>query len=203
VEEADVAELTYEAARDGQRRIAAGESDVETEARQHTLAELARAVRLTRGMLQAIPESWSDAQLNLRPPAGRVPTAEANPSEDRWSACEALTHIIATQNWYLLHMTRLLGRREHFDVMVRGLGDLARQGLPAAQVAVELRDATQRFLDEIARILPDADLEATRPSTYFGELSLRGWVMLAVQHDVQHFEQIQRLTQLPEFAGAR
>jgi hypothetical protein len=167
------------------RRIAAGESDVETEARRFTLAELGAALGATRGMWLTLADRWTDEQLSVQPATGE--------GEDRWSASEAITHMIATENWYLLHMTRLLGRREHFDVMVRGLGDLARQGVPAAQLRAELRAATERMLNEIAGIGPETDLEATRPSVYFGDLSLRGWVMLAIHHDVDHYEQIKRL----------
>jgi hypothetical protein len=197
-----MAELTYAEVGEIERRTRAGETTIEATARHYTLAALAATLRLTRGMLLDIATSWTDAQLNLRPPAGREPPAAGGGEDDRWSASEAITHVIATQNWYLLHMTRLLGRREHFDVMVRGLGDLARHGVPGAQLAAELRAATERLLDEIDRIPPDADLETTRNSTYFGDLSLRGWVLLASLHDCQHIEQIRRLTNLPEFATA-
>jgi uncharacterized damage-inducible protein DinB len=190
-----MADLTYEDLRETQRRIRSGETTIDVEARRYRLRELAAALRMTRGMLQAIAMGWSDEQLNTRPPEA----GPADASADRWSASEALTHVIATQNWYLLHMTRLLGRREHFDVMVHGLGDLARQGVPGAQLAAELRDATARLLAEIDAIPAAADLDATRDSTYFGDLSLRGWVMLAIQHDVEHFDQIQRVARQAGF----
>lgn len=199
-----MAELTYEAVIAARRRIEGGETDIESEARHHTLGELADALRMTRGMLQAIVQGWSDAQLNIQPPAGRTTDPASQPrgeliGEDRWSASEAITHLIATENWYLLHMTRLLGRREHFDLLPRGLGDQARHGVPGMELATELRKATDLLLTEIDAIPPTADLAATRSSTYFGDLSLRGWVMLAIVHDLQHFEQIQRLVDLPDF----
>jgi hypothetical protein len=181
-----MASLGYDDVRELRRRFSAGETDIDTEARRHSLEELAATLRHTRARLQAIADTWTDEQLSIRPPDGE--------GEDRWSASEAITHLIATENWYLLHMTRLLGRREPFDVMVRGLGDLARNGVPAAQLSAELRQATERLLSEIAAIGPDADLDAVRPSVYFGDLSLRGWVLLAVAHDVDHYEQIERLT---------
>jgi hypothetical protein len=216
-----VATLTYDEIQQMLRRLAAGETTIETEGRRHTLRELGDTLRMTRGMLQAIPMAWSDAQVNFQPPAppeaeqaapdvadagGKLATGmaaagggNAAGEGDRWSASEALTHLLATQNWYLLHMTRLVGRREHFDRMPRGLGDQARQGVAASQLASELRDATARMLTEIDTIAPTADLEATRDSIFFGALSQRGWVMLAVIHDAQHFEQIQRLARLPGF----
>src|SRR5207302_6387254 len=124
--------------------------------------------------------TWSDAQLSTQPADGT--------GENAWSASEAITHLIATGNWYLLHMTRLLGRREHFDVMVRGRGDLAQNGVPGAQLSASLTAATDRMLAEIAAIPPQADLDATRDSTFFGQLSLRGWVMLAIIHDALHHD---------------
>jgi hypothetical protein len=113
-----------------------------------------------------------------------------------------VTHTIATQNWYLLHMTRLLGRREHFDLMPRGLGDHARQDVEKAELMAGLREATDHMLGLIEAIPADADLGARRDSTFFGELSLRGWVALAIFHDLDHTAQIVRLTALPGFPRA-
>src|SRR5581483_9060093 len=150
--------------------------------------------RMTRGTLQALADGWTQEQLSYRPPE----SASGN-EEDRWSATMALTHLIATENWYLMNMGRLQGRREHFDVMPRGLGDLARQDLPQPELSAQLRAATERMLSEIANITPAADLNARRDSTFFGELGLRGWVMLAIIHDLDHLEQIERLTEQTDF----
>ncbi len=98
-----------------------------------------------------------------------------------------------------MNMGRLQGRREHFDVMARGLGDLARQDLPQPELSAQLHAATERMLSEIANIAPEADLNARRDSTFFGELGLRGWVMLAIIHDLDHLEQIERLTEQTDF----
>jgi hypothetical protein len=54
--------------------------------------------------------------------------------EDRWSAAEAISHLIVTENSYLLHMGRLLGRHEHFDLMPHGLGDHAPQNILKADL---------------------------------------------------------------------
>jgi DinB family protein len=170
-----------------ERRVEAGETTIDAEGRCYALADLAEWLRHTRAALQAIPTAWTDAQLSAQPAGGS--------GENAWSASEAITHLIATENWYLLHMTRLLGRREHFDVMVRGRGDLARNGVPGAQLSADLRAATERMLSEIAAIPPEADLNATRDSTFFGELSLRGWVMLAIIHDMLHYDQITKTAQ--------
>jgi hypothetical protein len=177
-----MAERGLAEAREIERRLESGQTTIDAEGRRFSLAELAEWLRHTRTALQAITTTWSDAQLSTQPPGGT--------GENAWSASEAITHLVATENWYLLHMTRLLGRREHFDVMVRGVGDLARNGVPGAQLSADLRTATERLLQEIAAIPPDADLDATRDSTFFGHLSLRGWVMLAIIHDMLHYDQI-------------
>lgn len=190
-----MAELTPAAVADIRQRTARGETDLETAAGAYTLAELRGALERSRATLQAIPVSWSPAQLQFRPPGAE----QAAESEDRWSATEALTHVIATQNWYLLHMNRLIGRREHFDLMVRGLGDQARQDMPRDELARELAAATQRLLGFVDAIPVDADLSARRDSTFFGDLSLRGWTLLAIVHDLDHGAQIERLRQMPSF----
>ena len=218
-----MAELSYAAIQAMLRRLASGETTVEAESRQHRPGELIAALRMTRGMLLAIPMAWSDEQVAFQPPAPASvvdtgpqtdPATQSDPGMaaagqgaaggegDHWSASEILTHLMATQNWYLMNMTRLVGRREHYAVMPRGLGDHARPGVPAATLASDLRDATTLLLEQAADITPTADLDTTRDSIFFGGLSQRGWLMLAIVHDAQHFEQIQRLSQLPTFPHA-
>lgn len=194
-----MAELTIDEFDRLQQRLSRGEVTIDEAAREYSLEQLAEAFRVSRGMLQAIADGWTQEQLRARP--AESPAGESE-SEDKWSATEALTHLVATENWYLMHMGRLQGRKEHFDLMPRGLGDHALPDTPKDEVSAQLRRATARMLDDIAAIAPDADLSAQRDSVFFGPLSLRGWVMLAVIHDYQHFHQIERLTESPSFPVA-
>jgi hypothetical protein len=178
-------------------RLATGETDIETAVQDYSISELAQGLRETRGQLQALAGRWTQDQLLTRPPLEEREDVVA--SLDRWSATEAISHLIATQNWYMLHMGRLLGKREQFDVMPRGLGDHARQDILKDELTAALRSATDRFLTYIAAIPADADWTQTRSSTFFGDLSLRGWVLLAALHDGEHLQQIERLTALPTF----
>ena len=186
-----MAEITYDELLAVRARLDRGETTIEQAAEQYSLPALAEALRMTRGMLQAIANGWSQEQLLTRPAS----TTSATGGEDRWSATEALTHLCVTQSWYMLHMDRLLGRRAHYDEMPHGLGDQARQDVMKAELEEKLRTATRRLLDYIASIPADADLTALRDSTFFGDLSLRGWVMLAVGHDLDHLAQIQRVAE--------
>ena len=195
-----MAELTYGDLTALRQRILSGELTIEQAGSQYSLDELAEALRMTRATIQALVEGWSQEQLTWQPP-----TAQSEPpthGEDRWSATEAVTHLIATENWYLLHMGRLVGKREHFAIMPRGLGDHADNGVPKDQLASELNAATGRILADIAATPPAADLSVRRDSTFFGELSLRGWVMLAIVHDLDHTAQMQRLTEQPGFPAS-
>jgi hypothetical protein len=182
--------LTYEALVALRTQLIDGRGDMEGQSSVYTLSELAQGLRVTRGKLQQLVEQWTQEQLWTRPPQYE----EAQPDEDRWSATEAISHLIATQNWYLLHMSRLIGRREHFDVMVRGLGDLARQDIAHDDLIRELSAATERLVGFIEAIPSGADLSARRSSTFFGDLSLRGWVLLAIYHDLDHLAQIERIS---------
>jgi hypothetical protein len=195
-----MAELTYEDLTALRQRILQGELTIEQAGSQYSLGELAETLRMTRATIQALVEGWSQEQLTWQPPAAQS-QAPAH-GEDRWSATEAVTHLIATENWYLLHMGRLVGKREHFAIMPRGLGDHADNGVPKDQLAAELNAATERILADIAAIPADADLTSRRDSTFFGELSLRGWVMLAIVHDLDHTAQIERLTKQPGFPAS-
>ena len=178
-------------------RLNAGEADIETASNNYSVEELAETVRETRGMLQAVADGWTQDQLLARPPLRE--REDVALSEDRWSATEAISHLIATQNWYMLHMGRLLGRREHFDVMPNGLGDLAHQDILKADLEEQLRSATTSFLECIAGIPADADFTQKRSSTFFGDLSLKGWILLAALHDADHRQQIQRIADTTTF----
>lgn len=205
-----MAELSYEALREIRGRLDRRESTIEEEARRYTLDELSEALRMTRGTLQALVEGWTQEQLLARPAGASVDADEGGveqseqtgQSEDRWSATEALTHLVVTQNWYMLHMDRLLGRREQYDAMPRGLGDQARQDVPKDELTRRLSGATERLLTYVASIPADADFDSARSSTFFGDLSLRGWVMLAVGHDLDHLAQIERVAEGPGFPQA-
>lgn len=189
--------LSYDDLTALRQRILRGELSIEQAGSQYSLNELAEALRMTRATAQALVDAWSPEQLMWQPPAAK--SESASNGEDRWSATEAITHIIATENWYLMHMGRLVGKREHFDVMPRGLGDHANNDVPKSALATQLNTATERMLTDIAAIPADADLSAQRDSIFFGNLSLRGWVMLAIVHDLDHTAQIQRLTEQPGF----
>jgi len=195
-----MAELTYEDLTALRQRILQGELTIEQAGSRYSLSELADTLRMTRATIEALVEGWSQEQLTWQPPAAQS-QAPAH-GEDRWSATEAVTHLIATENWYLLHMGRLVGKREHFAIMPRGLGDHADNSVPKETLATELNAATERILADIAVIPADADLTARRDSTFFGELSLRGWVMLAIVHDFDHMAQMQRLTEQPGFPAS-
>jgi hypothetical protein len=176
------------------KRVATGEATIEGAAADFSLTDLAEGLRMTRGALQALVDDWTQEQLSYRPPA-----TDAIREENSWSATMALSHLIATENWYLMHMGRLQGRREHFDVMPRGLGDHARQDVSREELSAQLDASTTRMLAEIANIPPNANLTAQRDSVFFGMLGLRGWVMLAIIHDQDHLEQIERLTEQTDF----
>lgn len=187
-------ELTIADFRDIVNRVRGGR-DIDTEAVAFTLPQLVAGLGLTRSVLAALLESWTPEQLRVCPSA----PPDGAPGEDHWSATEVVTHLVATQNWYLLNLDRMLGRRQDYDVMPRGLGDRADPNVPKPDLIAHLQDATERLVMYLEAIPEDADFAARRNSIYFGELSIRGWALLAVIHDLDHTAQIERLTSLPDF----
>jgi hypothetical protein len=91
-----MAEITRSDLNDSFQRLTSGASTIEDEGTRYTLADLADTLRSTRGRLQEVADTWSQAQLQTQPPEGSV----SPNGEDRWSATEAISHVIATQNWY-------------------------------------------------------------------------------------------------------
>jgi hypothetical protein len=78
-----------------QRRFYSGASSIEAEGTRYMLADLGDTLRATRGRIQQVVDTWSQAQLWAQPEDAVSPDGE-----DRWSATEAVTHLIATQNWF-------------------------------------------------------------------------------------------------------
>jgi aminoglycoside phosphotransferase (APT) family kinase protein len=190
-----MSEISLEELRQTTQRLLDGKTSVEAEATKYSLSDLSTALRGTRQQLQEIVDTWSQEQLQARPPEGSVRAD----GEDRWSATEAVSHLIATENWYRLHLWRLRGEKRMFDLMVRGLGDQAHNDIPKDALSAQLREATGTLLSEIDSIPADADMTAQRESTYFGMLSIRGWVYLAINHDLIHLAQIERLKTYANF----
>jgi uncharacterized damage-inducible protein DinB len=180
--------------RDIREQVAQGQISIEDAAMRFTYPELMSALQETRAHVREIPQHWTPEQLRVRPEHHTN-----TEGEDRWSATEALTHLMATQNWYMMNMGRLVGRREQFERMPRSLGDLAEQDVTREDLRDRVEQETERFFTFLRSIPPDADMNARRDSRYYGELSLRGWVMLAIIHDLDHLAQMQRLTFLPAF----
>jgi DinB superfamily len=187
-------DLTIADLRDIAGRVRAG-SDIDAEASLYSLPQLIAALRLTRGELIALLELWTPEQLRFRPPE----VAGAGGDDDRWSATEAASHLVATQNWYLLNLDRMLGRRRQYEPMPRGLGDHADPDVPKPDLIARLQDATERLVMYLEAVPPDTDLAARRNSIFFGELSIRGWALLAIIHDLDHLAQIERVESLPAF----
>ena len=95
-------------------------------------------------------------------------------------------------------MWRPRGEKRRLDVMVRGLGDPARNHLPNEQLSASGGIvATDTMLAEIASTSSDAVMTAQRDSTVFGTLSLHSWVYLAINHDLMRLAQIERLQTSP------
>lgn len=182
---------------DLQKRLTMDGALIEAEATPYTVAELTDALRVTRARLQVIADGWTQEQLLVHPPA-----SPDDGGEDRWSATEILTHLAATQNWHLHYIDRILGQRKEYAVMPRGLGDHARQDVPKAALSAMLRAATEQIITELENIPADADLAARRAAPYVGELSIRGWILLSIGHDLDHLTQLQRLTRQPNFPPA-
>lgn len=189
-----MAQASYEVVTEISHRFTANEVTLEAAARDFTLAELHDGLSDSRAVLQGIADTWDDAQLHARPPS------ETGAGDgERWSVAGVLSHLCVTQNWYLLNMDRLLGQRHQYASMPQGLGDQAQHEMPKAQLAPMLRASTGELLTYIAAIPATTDLEATRDSHFFGNLGLRGWVLLAIVHDYDHLRQIRSIARMAGF----
>jgi hypothetical protein len=72
-------------------------------------------------------------------------------------------------------------------------------GMQAKELVVLLRDYANRFLVYLDGLPEDTDYSQTSKHIEFGDLTARGWMLLASVHVGMHISQIERLKAQPDY----
>lgn len=160
------------------------ESTLESEAADMEVADLKHTVLVIRRVLAsaavALPEFAYEAQPD--DPDGN----------DVWSAGEVVSHIAGTMIWTDANLRKIRGEEElppndqllpYTEVKVRSKDE----SLQALEVADQ---ELQRILDDIP---DDVDTARTIDHDTFGEVGVKGWLLLTALHEGDHAMQLREL----------
>lgn len=167
-----------------ERVFARRESTLEDEAADMSLDDLKETVRTIRQSLTAAASGLPESAYERQP--------DDVDGNDVWSAGEIASHIAGTMIWTDANIRRITGQPERLppddvkryaDVRVRSKSD----ALDALKVADR---ELARILDSIPA---DADTSARIDDDTFGNVGVKGWLLLTALHEGDHANQLREL----------
>ncbi len=141
---------------------------------------------LRRSMLRLLG-GLNEAQINYSPDA------------NTYSLSEIVSHLSAAQGLtYNAFLDIASSTLPHVDPVPRAPGGGAEKGLNG-QI---LQQRLQKASDDLIRALRDAynpTVEKEVPHPFLGTLTLRGWMLFQLSHDLDHLKQAQTVRRSPSF----
>lgn len=108
-----------------------------------------------------------------------------------WTISESITHLIHTQGFYHNKLLDLsTSQLPHIVEAPRGLGEGAKQNIPAKDLIVSLKAATERIQTVIEQTRHAHDPEKVEKNSTFGLCNYNTWILLLLAHEVDHLRQI-------------
>lgn len=140
----------------------------------------------TRARTQELLEGLNDAQVTF--------ASDVHPF---WSISESITHLIHSQGFYLNTLLDIsTSQLPHVVEAARGLGEGAKQGIPAEQLRKNLHFATEQIQSAIEGTRNLHDPEKTVVNSLFGVCNYKTWILLLLAHEVDHLRQIAAMRSL-------
>ena len=123
-------------------------------------------------------------------PAGAFdPQPNDAEGKEVWSAGQIISHICTSQ----LRFTESVGELVEYT-MEPDTSELVKEGaLSMSDARGTIKTATVVLRQTLRAIPDDADLTQVRATERFGELSVKGWLMLAAIHEHAHVKQLRSL----------
>lgn len=147
---------------------------------QYSLDEFIETFFAARERTQETLEGLSDAQV-----------AFASSVHPFWTISESVTHLIYSQNFYYNMLLELsTSQLPHMVEAARGLGEGAKENMPAEELRSQLRKATEQIRAAIEDTRNSHDAEKTEVNSFFGACNYKTWVLLLLAHEVDHLRQI-------------
>jgi len=108
-----------------------------------------------------------------------------------WSISESITHLVYSQGFYLNTLLDIAtSQLPHVVEAARGLGEGAKQNLPANTLRRSLNEATEQIKAAIEGTRNSHDPEKAVTNSIFGVCTYKTWVLLLLAHEVDHLRQI-------------
>lgn len=123
------------------------------------------------------------------PPEAFEPQPVDAEGNEVWSAGQIVSHICTSQ----LRFTENIGQLVEYS-MELDTGELDKEDMLSMTDTRETIKTATVILRQTLRAIPeDADLTQVRATERFGELSVKGWMMLAAIHEHAHVKQLKSL----------
>lgn len=147
---------------------------------RYSLDEFIDTFFYTRERTQELLEGLEDAQV-----------AFASSIHPFWSISESITHLVYSQGFYLNTLLEIsTSQLPHVVEAARGLGEGAKQDIPADQLRKNLQYATEQIKTAIEGTRNSHDPEKTENNPLFGVCTYKTWILLLLAHEVDHLRQI-------------
>ncbi len=141
---------------------------------------------LRRGMLRLLRD-LTEVQINFSPDA------------NTYSLSEIVSHLVAAQgNTYNAFLDIVSSTLPHIDPVPRTAGGGAEKGLNGQILQQRVQKATDDLIGALkATYDPTVEKEIVNP--FLGPLTLKGWMLFQLTHDLDHLKQAQTLRRSATF----
>jgi hypothetical protein len=130
--------------------------------------------------------------------------------EEHFDTSQIVTHTVSGMAHQWRGMARALGHeRPPYPTPPEGakmtgtratiMGGGGWSGMQADELVVLLRDYADRFLAYLESLPEDGDYSQTSKHIEFGDLTAKGWMLLAAVHVGMHVSQIERMKAQPDY----
>ena len=146
-------------------------------------------------MIASLLDELAASQLRIAA-AMRRGTSAKTPQAGEWSTAEVAAHLAASERECFEPRIKAIatGEGPHFDFYSNGGRDFSRIPLESS---LEEWAATRRRLIELVKGLAPAQLAMTGTHDYYGEVTIGRYLQLALDHDREHLNDLERPTSAP------
>lgn len=159
------------------------ESTLEAEGQAIDRADLINTVQRVRHRLNSAVETL--------PAVAFEPQPDDENGNEVWSAGQIVSHICKSQKRF----TENVGNLVEYTLEPETDKLDSEETLPMTEARGAIKTATVLLRQTLRAIPDDADLSKTAETERFGNLSVKGWLMLVAIHEHGHVKQINSLVQ--------
>lgn len=157
------------------------EMTLEGAAANHSLQDLVQTVQRMRHQM--------NNAVDALPPHAFEPQPDDADGNEVWNAGQIVSHIIGSQ----VRLTGNIGSLVEYT-LEQDVSELApKEDLDMSGTRSAIKFATKALTSTLKAIPEDADLSKTVDAGMFGELGVRGWLMLTAVHEMDHVQQLNSL----------